>query len=396
MAIRLLSRDEWERDWRPREEWIFSRDDPYRPFRDRSWRMLPIPEYLWAGDSPALLRAGGPDVLNEFEPLLATLAEIGETEICVSDVIFRDGSTLVGVDIEDIRRINAFDWALIFGRSREWGLCSDEGRLSILGGTAEFIERYLRHAGGLERVRKRFEDHDMGMGWEPSWCDVPNNPHQWEGDWQWRWSTYAMFGWTPIAYPNHGNPFRSVPRNRDLALWMKTREQAFASLPPPSLFNAENCFRPDWVRMRLPGHIIADGGNEGAGLGWVRAVLDSYWGLAGALADLEYWEVCIVPIDCDPVPPEEWGITVAWVRGLGSCDAFAKRPVAAFDPRTHWAAVSFDENVTILSAEREVVERVIQWAGGLDVLREEFQQWAKEKQLAAPVLDMLERLAPWP
>jgi hypothetical protein len=378
--MRHLGKEEWIRGWHPVMERVFDRESDRHPFRDHSWRMLPIPEYLWADESPALLRIGGPPAVHEFDPLLATLKELGEEEICV-DGLFLPSPTVVKANRGDVASLSRVDHpAYLCGRSGSWGMVADEGRLTILGGSEAFMACYLRHAGGIATVRKRFEDHDIGMGWEPAW------PRDDEGYRRWREGTYATFGWTPFAYPNQGTAFARIPDEKEVNRhWLPAYRAVFAAPPTSSIPDATKHFPPEWYRLTLPGHLIRDGGNEARGSGYyVRPVLDAWWGLTAALGEAEDWEIGITPLN--EGGGEDWTVTLAWVRGLQSVGQLADRPVAALGTQGRWGLISFSDGVSILAADKPLLERVITWAGGAAMLRQELENWCTTADVSLQTL----------
>ncbi|GEM_PF-3096466 len=383
-----------ENDWEAIFDTVFTGDCAGPPFRDPAWRILPIPESPWWGETPILLRVSGPGITDEFAPFWATVAEIAETELCVfGDLLphpFHLPATADALRSLDDPRYTTW----IVGKSAGWGMRVEEGRLSILGGDALFIEAYLRHAGGEAAIRKRFEDHDISMGWEPAWSKD-------DGDRRWRERTYAMFGWEPFVYPNHGTPFCRIPELPEIeADWFP----AFQTLLPTQLehpLHSGAVSEPlGWRVTALPGHLVRDGGDEFYGAGYLRPKLNSWYGLVSALAEAEDWEVALVPVDAPVHIQSEWVTTLAWVRGFQSVSSLAHRPIAAFGLKRRWVVLSLPEQVSLLMAESDFLDRVAFWAGGEDVFRWCFDDWAVtaggvSPQILARVRNLIRRTYPW-
>ncbi|MEW5993400.1 MAG: hypothetical protein AB1744_03295, partial [Candidatus Zixiibacteriota bacterium] len=170
--IKKLTPEEFARDWAP----IRDRLTDGKTFLHPDWRPVPIPLFLSQGMGPPCWRVReDPEVVDEFTPLRRTLAELGIQEICCGPAAGSAWDAYLLPPTEDATAgINQVshphgEWVCWFSREGSWCLLQREQWFSVLGGTPQFMEAYLHQAGGMDAVRKRFEDFDVSQAWEPSW-----------------------------------------------------------------------------------------------------------------------------------------------------------------------------------------------------------------------------------
>mgnify|MGYP006979482612 FL=1 len=293
------------------------------------------------------------------------MSEIGEAELCLFGDLLPD-PVVIPATPEGARSLDDPGYtSWILGRSGAWGMRAEEGRLSVLGGAAEFMEVYLRHAGGEEAVRKRFEDHDISMGWEPSWPDS-------DGERLWRERTYALFGWSPMPYPNRGAPFARQADAEEIAdRWAPALSRVLRTKPSLGIQDFADTFPAEWTRIILPGHLIGAGGEEASGYGYARQRLDAWWGLTAALREAEDWEVGIAALGSPADDVCGWTVTLPWARGLASAEQLAGCPLMALGTYGLWALISFGDGLSVVAGEPHLIERMVFWAGGADRLESE-------------------------
>lgn len=93
-------------------------------------------------------------------------------------------------------------------------------------------------------------------------------------------------------------------------------------------------------------------------------------------------------VPCRPRLPPGAGQHVdvpPWVRAL-DIPELADRPVAAFGPEGDWLLVSRPEGVSLLAGEPSFIARVVERAGGWDVVRGRFDAWAAGSSVPAEAL----------
>ncbi|MDK9720703.1 MAG: hypothetical protein OEL53_05915 [Rhodospirillales bacterium] len=226
---RLISFQEFERDWLPTCLRIFPSAERegsgegseveqfYRQggFVDKTWQSVAIPEpfaegfgwVTYVGPVCGMRRDGREDSEDKYDAFLRTLKERGVEEICTSSG--QPHASASGIqDISELygRKGGKIDnlpadvlWPyVVFSREADWGLVNFRwSQASIIGGTADFMEHYLKNAGGLDKVRQHFYDFDL-WGW--GYFDRP--PDQWIADY-----VYELVGWEKPYYPpgSYGN-----------------------------------------------------------------------------------------------------------------------------------------------------------------------------------------------
>ncbi|CAA6603718.1 hypothetical protein MTBLM1_120025 [Rhodospirillaceae bacterium LM-1] len=226
---RLISFQEFEKDWLPTCLRIFPsvvleecgegsevlQFHRQGGFVDKAWQSVAIPEpfcegfgwVTYAGPVCGMRRDGREDSEDKYDAFLRTLKERGVEEVCastgesyasasgildVSELYGREGGKIINLPVAVLYPL------VVFSREADWGLLSMKwSQASILGGTAEFMEHYLRNAGGLDKVRQHFYDFDL-WGW--GYFDRP--PDQWIADY-----VYELVGWEKPYYPpgSYGN-----------------------------------------------------------------------------------------------------------------------------------------------------------------------------------------------
>lgn len=336
--IRQLSHEEFARDWAP----VRDRMTDGVNLRDPTWVRVPIPLYLSQGKGPPCWRIADPKTVDEFAPLRNTLGDLRIREICCGPASGTAWDAFLLPPTEEatsgINRITTphGEWICWFSREGNWCLLQREEWFSVLGGTEAFMRVYLRHAGGMDAVRKRFEDFDISQSWEASW----------DQSWTvWRAKTYAEFGWKPFPYPNHGNFFeRLLPRQETDEIW-RPRMDSLVALPLPA--QLDKAFVPRWRRAAMAGHLVSDAGRED-----IRA-------LTSVLAEREDWEICLHSLTQD-----RWSMVVADGISLGTAKEIACDPITACGGKREWALISLPEGVSMLAAEDEIIDRVLERAGG--------------------------------
>jgi hypothetical protein len=198
--VRALTPAEFESVWLPIRRRIFGEPLPCElldtPFERRpDWKYVPIPEApVWLNF--VYYPEGTDERYDDYAPLVAALHSLGESEIFASGgynpPAFKEFCLPVDRQaIFDVSHFLAFRYAM-FGRTGKWGLAATMDGASYIGGEPEFMAAFLDHAGGIDTVRKRFEDYHTSGSWSLSYeeCYLPAVEE-----------FYAQFGWT--------NPLRS-------------------------------------------------------------------------------------------------------------------------------------------------------------------------------------------
>ncbi|MBF0270394.1 MAG: hypothetical protein HQL44_17575 [Alphaproteobacteria bacterium] len=226
---RLISFQEFEKDWLPTCLRIFPSAERegsgegsdveqfYRQggFVDKAWQSVAIPvTFTWGFGvenyvGPVCGRWPSDDEKREdkYDTLFRTLKERGVDVVCASSGQSHASASSI-LDISELHRRERGKhdnlpadvlWPyVVFSREADWGLVNFRwSQASILGGTAEFMEHYLKNAGGLDKVRQHFYDFDL-WGW--GYFDRP--PDQWIADY-----VYELVGWEKPYYPpgSYGN-----------------------------------------------------------------------------------------------------------------------------------------------------------------------------------------------
>jgi hypothetical protein len=200
--VRALTPAEFESVWLPLRRRIFSDPLPCElldtPFERRpDWKYVPVPQEPIYVINRVYYPEGTEERYDDYVPLVAALHSLGESEICVSGgyelPAFKEFCLPVDRQaIFDLRRLFPGPSYAMFGRTGKWGLAATLDHVSYIGGEPEFMAAFLDHAGGIDTVRKRFEDYHTSGTWSLSYeeCYLPAVEE-----------FYAQFGWT--------NPVRS-------------------------------------------------------------------------------------------------------------------------------------------------------------------------------------------
>lgn len=149
-------------------------DDMYLLFTRPDWRVVGLPIRILSAPTVASFEPVEP-VEAEFHdawiPLFDMLRLNGENDLIIAarpaDTIRPVEPAVAAACKFDRREINeamrtcgflVYDEYLVFGRTQVWGLATHWENITILGGTAEFIGSYVSAAGGIDAVRRRFEN----------------------------------------------------------------------------------------------------------------------------------------------------------------------------------------------------------------------------------------------
>jgi len=177
--FRIMTQDEFDRDWRPIRDAIFGEEiagSVYsfieRPYHvgPSDWLQVAIPQQLffpWGSERYWPEKSEGD--FDEYAWLLRTLQERGGRPICTTeDFVGYSRHKLFQPSREALywRQGPAYSCG-VFDASGEWGLCDMWDRIGVLGGNQSFMEHYLRNVGGLETAIRHFHDFDIGThGWD--------------------------------------------------------------------------------------------------------------------------------------------------------------------------------------------------------------------------------------
>lgn len=206
----------------------------------------------------------------------------------------------------------------------------------MLGGSTAFMETYLRQAGGLETVRKRFEDFDISQAWEPSW------DRSWA---EWQTRTYADFGWVPFAYPNRGEFFEQLPPSDEINTIWRPRLRSLARLPLPP--RAQDGLPEWWRKVPFAGRLVANAEARDAKT------------LLTVLAEREDWEIGLYS-PCQ----DRWSVAVADDVSLGTATEVAGDLLVACGGKNDWVLISLPDGVSVVAAVDGVIDRFLERAGG--------------------------------
>jgi hypothetical protein len=176
VRARYFSPDETTRDFVPLRDRIFDAEDGVaeskeRIFSDPSWTKVIIAGALFHSD-----RSGwsAHDPRDELNPLFEVLAEDGVEEIIHMSTFVFPSRKLISREIchlvdavgtrprrEDVM-IRDWDYhalglvnRLLFDRSGRWGFYGSDEMFGLLGGSPEFMARYVAKAGGWAFIREK-------------------------------------------------------------------------------------------------------------------------------------------------------------------------------------------------------------------------------------------------
>lgn len=143
-------------------------------FARADWHVIGLPLRLDRAPTMASPEPVEPSVAefhDAWVALFETLRAKGEHELIVAarpgDTVRPAASVVAAACAFDRREIGAavnaggflaYEEHLVFGRSLAWGQVIHCEDFTILGGTAELIGAYVAAAGGIEAVRRRFEN----------------------------------------------------------------------------------------------------------------------------------------------------------------------------------------------------------------------------------------------
>lgn len=358
--IQTLSQEDFDHIWAP----IRDRLTDGKIFLNPDWRQVPIPLYWSQGMGPPCWRVReDPEIVDEFAPLRRTLAEFGIQEICCGSATGSAWDAYLLTPGQDatsgLNRLTSMhgEWRCWFSREGNWCLLQREEWFSVLGGSTSFMDAYLRHAGGMDAVRKRFEDYDIAQAWEPSW----------DPSWsKWRTRTYAEFGWVAFDYPNQGEFFeRRPPVDEVTTLWLpRLRSHIPLPLPP----RAQEALPERWRKVAFAGHLVAHAETQD-----IKAFL-------AVLAEREDWEIGLYSPRRD-----RWSVVVADDISLGTATEVAGDLLVACGGKNDWVLLTFPEGASVLAAEDAVIDRFLERAGGKPAIMSRLAMTC----LPASVLDQL-------
>lgn len=154
MGMRRLTEAEYRAQWEFIHRRVFS-NAPIQdgPFSNPSWKMVLLPGDL-------LLDR------EDFEALRTAALSFDDWEFIVVDGegTFADEAPVVipwdYAELERFRPRTVFGHAVAhsFGRSAQWGRASSEETFNVLGGSPDFMDRFVEAAGGLPLLRERFTE----------------------------------------------------------------------------------------------------------------------------------------------------------------------------------------------------------------------------------------------